>query len=103
MEQDRQILFELVEFKACGRRLAVETKFVDEAITLKISVCVPQHLPLVKGITNVSGQIVTVIDLSVLFGTQELPDDAPRHAKQSNSASDGLIPQIWRFAFSCLC
>lgn len=89
MEQDRQILFELVEFKACGRRLAVETKFVDEAITVKDISRVPQISPLVKGITNVRGQIVTVIDLAELFGTQELADDAPRHG--SSSASEGLI------------
>ncbi len=89
MEQDRQILFELVEFKACGRRLAVETKFVDEAITVKDISRVPQISPLVKGITNVRGQIVTVIDLAVLFGTQESAVDAP--APGASGTSDGLI------------
>ncbi|CAN5468245.1 hypothetical protein BH11CYA1_BH11CYA1_49730 [soil metagenome] len=86
MEQDRQILFELVEFKACGRRLAVETKFVDEAITIKDISLVPQTSALVRGITNVRGQIVTVIDLSVLFDMKELQEQKP-----SSGASDGLI------------
>ena len=86
LEQDRQVLFELVEFKACGRRLAVETKFVDEAITLKDISRVPQTAALVRGITNVRGQIVTVIDLSVLF-------DLPMQSEKNHSAagSDGLI------------
>jgi chemotaxis signal transduction protein len=94
MEQDRQIVFELVEFKACGRRLAVETKFVDEAITIKDISLVPQTSPLVSGITNVRGQIVTVVDLSVLFDINQSAADANLR-KQSNkaakSASDGLI------------
>lgn len=94
MEQDRQIIFELVEFKACGRRLAVETKFVDEAITIKDISLVPQTSPLVRGITNVRGQIVTVVDLSVLFDINQSAADANLR-KQSNkaakSASDGLI------------
>ena len=94
MEQDRQIVFELVEFKACGRRLAVETKFVDEAITIKDISLVPQTSPLVRGITNVRGQIVTVVDLSVLFDINQSAADANLR-KQSNkaakSASDGLI------------
>lgn len=94
MEQDRQIVFELIEFKACGRRLAVETKFVDEAITIKDISLVPQTSPLVRGITNVRGQIVTVVDLSVLFDIKQSAADANLR-KQSNkaakSASDGLI------------
>lgn len=94
MEQDRQIVFELVEFKACGRRLAVETKFVDEAITIKDISLVPQTSPLVSGITNVRGQIVTVVDLSVLFDINQSVADAnlrKQSNKAANSASDGLI------------
>jgi purine-binding chemotaxis protein CheW len=86
MEQDRQILFELVEFKACGRRLAFETKFVDEAITIKDISPVPQTSALVRGITNVRGQIVTVIDLSVLFDLKNSSEPS-----SNTSASDGLI------------
>ena len=94
MEQDRQIVFELVEFKACGRRLAVETKFVDEAITIKDISLVPQTSPLVRGITNVRGQIVTVVDLSVLFDINQSATDANLRkpsSKAAKSASDGLI------------
>lgn len=94
MEQDRQIVFELVEFKACGRRLAVETKFVDEAITIKDISLVPQTSPLVRGITNVRGQIVTVVDLSVLFDINQSAADAnlrKQSSKAAKSASDGLI------------
>lgn len=94
MEQDRQIIFELVEFKACGRRLGVETKFVDEAITIKDITLVPQTSPLVRGITNVRGQIVTVIDLSVLFDTSQILADVSlikSASKADNGASDGLI------------
>ena len=94
MEQDRQIVFELIEFKACGRRLAVETKFVDEAITIKDISLVPQTSPLVRGITNVRGQIVTVVDLSVLFDIKQSAADASLatpSSKAANSASDGLI------------
>lgn len=90
MEQDRQILFELVEFKACGRRLAFETKYVDEAITIKDISPVPQTSTLVRGITNVRGQIVTVIDLSVLFDLKNSGSDSGER-KSSSSASDGLI------------
>ncbi|MFA7335931.1 MAG: chemotaxis protein CheW [Candidatus Obscuribacterales bacterium] len=94
MEQDRQIVFELIEFKACGRRLAVETKFVDEAITIKDISLVPQTSPLVRGITNVRGQIVTVVDLSVLFDIKQSAAEASLakpSSKATNSASDGLI------------
>jgi chemotaxis signal transduction protein len=94
MEQDRQIVFELVEFKACGRKFAFETKFVDEAITIKDISLVPQTSPLVRGITNVRGQIVTVIDLSVLFDIQAAVAELSLHgatSKTVNCASDGLI------------
>lgn len=54
----------------------------------------PQTSPLVSGITNVRGQIVTVVDLSVLFDINQSAADANLR-KQSNkaakSASDGLI------------
>jgi chemotaxis signal transduction protein len=101
MEQDRQIVFELIEFKACGRRLAVETKFVDEAITIKDISLVPQTSPLVRGITNVRGQIVTVVDLSVLFDIKQSAAEASLakpSSKATNSASDGLI---LRFGSRC--
>ena len=81
LEQVRQIVLDLVEFKACGRRLAFETKFIDEAFSIKDISPVPQTSALVRGVTNVRGQIVTVIDLAVLFNL------SPSGSQQS----DGLI------------
>ncbi len=68
LEPSSETLYDLVEFRVNGRDFAFEAKFVDEAFGIKDISPVPQTSELVLGITNVRGQMLTVIDLAVLLG-----------------------------------
>ena len=63
---------EVVEFRLAGERYAIETAFVREAHPLKDLTPVPCTPAFVRGIVNLRGQIVTVIDLKKFF---ELPEE----------------------------
>lgn len=61
----------VVEFLLAAERYAVESAYVRQVFPLKGLTPLPGTPPFVLGITNVRGQIVSVIDLKKLF---DLPD-----------------------------
>ncbi len=81
VEQSPDKVYDLVEFSIDARHFAFEAKFVDEAFGIRDVSPVPQTSELVLGITNVRGQMVTVIDLNVLLGLKS----------EHSGPADGLI------------
>ena len=70
-ERAAEAHLELVEFVLGNERYGIESVFVREVYPLKELTPLPCTPRFVKGIINVRGQILTVIDLKAFF---ELPD-----------------------------
>jgi purine-binding chemotaxis protein CheW len=72
-EQDR---LEVIEFVLADEKYAVESSFVREVYPFREFTPIPGAPPFVLGVTNVRGQIVSVVDLKKFFGLPEkgLPD-----------------------------
>lgn len=66
-EQADEETLELVEFQLAAERYGIESVFVREVYPLKQLTPVPCTPPFVRGIINVRGQIVTVVDLKRFF------------------------------------
>ena len=64
-------LLEVVEFRLAGERYAIEHTYVREVVPLKDLTELPCTPSFMRGIVNVRGQIVPVIDVKRLF---ELPE-----------------------------
>jgi len=62
---------ELVEFLVAGERYAVESRHVREVLRLRNLTPVPCTPPFVRGVVNLRGQILPVVDLRRFF---DLPD-----------------------------
>lgn len=62
---------EIVEFSLAHERYAFETAYVREVYPLKELTPLPGTPPFILGITNVRGQIVSVVDMKKFF---ELPE-----------------------------
>jgi purine-binding chemotaxis protein CheW len=58
---------EVVEFKLAGERYAIESAFLREVQPLKDLTPVPCTPPFVRGIVNLRGRILVVIDLKDFF------------------------------------
>jgi len=70
IDAEQQYL-EVVEFLLAGERYGIEASYVSEVYPLKELVPIPGLPPFLLGITNVRGQILTVIDIKRFF---DLPD-----------------------------
>jgi purine-binding chemotaxis protein CheW len=64
-------LIDVIEFKLAGERYAIEQTYVREVVPLKELTPLPCTPPFMRGIVNVRGQIVPVIDIKRFF---ELPE-----------------------------
>lgn len=64
-------LLEVVEFRLAQERYAVETQYVREVYPLKDLTPLPCTPAFVRGIVNVRGRIVPVLDLKKLFDLAE--------------------------------
>lgn len=62
---------ELLEFRLAQERYAIETRFVQEVYPLRDLTPLPCTPPFIRGIVNVRGRILPVLDLKKFFG---LPD-----------------------------
>jgi len=62
---------ELLEFRLAQEHYAVETRFVSEVYPLKDLTPLPCTPPFIRGIVNVRGRIIPVVDIKKLF---DLPD-----------------------------
>ena len=65
------VLIEVLEFRLAEERYAVETRHVLEVYPLKDLTLLPCTPPFIRGIVNVRGRILPVIDLKTFF---DLPD-----------------------------
>ncbi|MCU7494618.1 MAG: purine-binding chemotaxis protein CheW [Ignavibacteria bacterium] len=63
---------EVIEFGLASERFAIETLYLKEVIHVKEITPVPLTPPFVKGIVNLRGNIISVLDIKVFF---ELPND----------------------------
>ena len=70
-EDAGQQYLEVVEFCLAGEVYGIETNYIREVYPLKELVPIPGTPPFFLGITNVRGQILSVIDIKRLFN---LPD-----------------------------
>ena len=70
-EDAGQQYLEVVEFRLAGEVYGIETSYIREVYPLKELVPIPGTPPFFLGITNVRGQILSVIDIKRLF---DLPD-----------------------------
>ena len=66
-----------VEFRLADEKYAVESAYVREVLPLQGVAAIPCTPPWVLGVINVRGQILSVLDLRVLF---ELPREATTRA-----------------------
>lgn len=62
---------ELLEFRLAQERYAIETRFVQEVYPLREFTPLPCTPPFIRGVVNVRGRIVPVLDLKKFFA---LPD-----------------------------
>jgi purine-binding chemotaxis protein CheW len=62
---------ELLEFRLAQERYAIETRLVQEVIPLRDLTPLPCTPPFIRGIVNVRGRIIPVLDLKKFF---ELPE-----------------------------
>lgn len=63
--------FEILEFALAYESYGVETSFVREVYPLKELTPLPHTPPFILGITNVRGQIVSIIDVKKFFDLPE--------------------------------
>ena len=71
-EQSSDVLLEILEFRLGIERYAVETPLVGEVYPLRDLTPLPCTPPFVRGIVNLRGHILPVLDLKRLFA---LPED----------------------------
>ena len=62
---------ELLVFRIGSERWALETRYVQQVLPLRGMTPLPCTPPFVRGIVNVRGQVVAVLDLKRLFGLPE--------------------------------
>jgi purine-binding chemotaxis protein CheW len=72
MAAEAESLLEVLEFSVAGERYAVENRFVVEVCPLKDLTPLPCTPPFVRGIVNLRGRILPVLDLKKFF---DLPED----------------------------
>jgi purine-binding chemotaxis protein CheW len=69
---DAGVTLEVVEFSVAGERYGVENRFVLEVAPLKDLTPLPCTPPFVRGIVNLRGRILPVLDLKKFF---DLPEE----------------------------
>src|SRR5215471_15083420 len=62
-----------VTFRLMGEEYALQIQFVREIIEVEPVTSIPSMPPVVRGVMNLRGSVVPVIDLPVKFGLPETP------------------------------
>ena len=70
-KQNREPILEVIEFGLADERYAFEARFVREVSPLETLTPVPCTPRFARGLVNVRGQILTVLDLKEFFGLPE--------------------------------
>jgi purine-binding chemotaxis protein CheW len=65
-------MIEIIEFTMAFEKYALESSYIREIVPLREIVPIPSTPSFVVGITNVRGQILSVVDMKILF---ELPNE----------------------------
>lgn len=60
---------EILQFQSCGEQYAIESRLVTEVLRAPAVTDVPGTPQLLRGVTNLRGEILAVMDLSGLLGT----------------------------------
>ena len=71
VDADSDLIIEAVEFLIADERVAIESSFIQEVFKLKHLTRLPHTPPFILGITNLRGQIISIIDIKVFFGLPE--------------------------------
>ncbi|MGE5621229.1 MAG: chemotaxis protein CheW [archaeon] len=72
-EPEAENLIEVIEFTLSGETYAIETSYLKEVFHMREITPVPLTPPFVKGVVNLRGSIISVLDIKVFF---ELPNGA---------------------------
>lgn len=63
-------IYEILSFNLCGRDFAVDVDYVEMVIEKPNITFVPKAREFIKGVINLRGRIVTVVDLTKLLGIE---------------------------------
>ena len=63
-------IHEILSFNLCGRDFAVDVDYVEMVIEKPSITFVPKAKEFIKGVINLRGRIVTVVDLTKLLGIE---------------------------------
>ena len=86
-EEQEQIDFKMVTFSLGGKDYAVDIMNVKEIAKFTHFTFVPNTLPFVRGVYNLRGEIISIIDFRQMF-------NLPSHQKSELEAEDGLILRL---------
>ncbi|MFW5728648.1 MAG: chemotaxis protein CheW, partial [Spirochaetota bacterium] len=86
-EEQEQIDFKMVTFSLGGKDYAIDIMKVKEIAKFTHFTYVPNTLPYVRGVYNLRGEIISIIDLRGMFN---LPAEKP----QDGRPEDGLILRL---------
>lgn len=67
----RKNFIEVVEFLLANEKYGIETSFVEEVHQLKELTFIPCTSPIILGVINIRGQIISIVDIKKFF---ELPE-----------------------------
>ena len=89
---DRQEDLEVVEFRLGKQSFAIESRFVWEVIRPIFMTRLPEADSYVVGVTNLRGEILTVLDLSEFFGIAT--KSAGQAAQAGGGEDESVLPVI---------
>ncbi len=76
-EDDEADLIEILTFRMGGERYALETSMILELMRVTTITKVPGCPAFVRGITNLRGDVLAIMDLCHLFQIEGTPEDEP--------------------------
>jgi purine-binding chemotaxis protein CheW len=77
--KDEEPFLPVIEFTLGSDRYAIETVYLQEVVPLKEITPLPCTPAFIRGLINIRGRIISVIDLSLFFGLPQ--KDKPDHNK----------------------
>jgi len=86
-EQQEQIDFKMVTFSLGGKDYAIDIMKVKEIAKFTHFTYVPNTMPFVRGVYNLRGEIISIIDLRTMF-------NLPGEERPEGQAEDGLILRL---------
>ncbi|MBF0236999.1 MAG: chemotaxis protein CheW [SAR324 cluster bacterium] len=72
-EETHSEIISILKFKVGEETFAVRVLEINEITTIQKMVRVPKAPPFVKGVINLRGDVITIIEMATFFGNQPLP------------------------------